>query len=75
MTSPPRRRIALAAVGVLLVITLESFGYRIVGSLVDLVSVSVWTVVATLLTVGFFAGRRLERIVQARDLQRQGHRG
>ena len=63
MTSSRRRRIVLAAVGVLLVIVLESLNYRIVGSLVDLISMSVWTVLATLLIVGFFAGRRVERVV------------
>jgi hypothetical protein len=59
---------------VLLVIALESLGFQIAGSLVDVVSMSAWTVVTTLLVVGFFAGRWIERLVRSRHQQRQRHR-
>jgi F420-0:gamma-glutamyl ligase-like protein len=59
---------------VLLVIALESLGFRIVGSLVDLVAMSVWTVVAALVVVGFTAGRLIQRVVRSRDMQRERRR-
>ena len=72
MTSSARHRTLLAVGVVLLVVALEALGFRIVGSLVDLMYISVWTVVATLLLVDFLAGRLIERLVRSGDLHREG---
>lgn len=69
-----QRRMFLLGALALLVAVLEALGYRILGSLGDLTTASVWTWALTLLILGFIAGRRIEKAIRRRDAVHQGHR-
>lgn len=66
-----RRRLVLPLVAVGLIFALlQVLGFRMLGSLADLVGYSMWTAVGALVVVGFVAGRLIEQAVRRRDVLR-----
>jgi hypothetical protein len=71
MKPSSRRRWPLyAAVSLLVVVGLEVLGYRILGSLADVLATSPWAWTVILGLTGFLLGRRFERDVRRRDFGR-----